>query len=43
MQDKIKANLDNEDFIKENDFYVDELYKILSQDEKTPQNKKGGV
>lgn len=43
IQDKLKANLDSQEFIDQNDLYVEEMYRILGQDEKTPQNKKGGV
>ena len=43
VHDKLKANLDNSSFLEENDRYVEELYRILGNDEKNPQNKKGVI
>ena len=41
IHDDLKANLDNQEFIDENNKYVLELYRLLGQDDKKPQNSKG--
>lgn len=41
IHDGLKANLDNQEFIDENNKYVLELYRLLGQDDKKPQNSKG--
>lgn len=41
IHDDLKANLDNQEFIDENNKYVLELYRLLGQNEKNPQNGKG--
>lgn len=40
IQDQLKNNLENEEFIKENDKYVEELYNVLNQEEKKEKNRK---
>ena len=41
VHDDLKANLDNQEFIDENNKYVLELYRLLGQDDKKLQNSKG--
>lgn len=41
IHDDLKANLDNQEFIDENNKYVLELDRLLGQDDKKPQNSKG--
>lgn len=43
VQDKIKENLDNEEFIRENNLNVRELYNLLGTEEKDVQYEKGGI
>ncbi len=40
IQDSLKSCVDNQKFIEENNMYVSELYRLLGQDEKSPQNRK---
>lgn len=40
IQEQLKNNLENEDFINQNNFNVEELYNILNQDEKSNKNRK---
>lgn len=37
IQDKIKNNLNNQEFMDQNDLYVEELFNILGEEEKKPQ------
>lgn len=37
IQDKLKSNLNDDEFNSQNDLYVDELYNILGEEEKHPQ------
>ena len=41
IQDSLKNKINDEEFIKENNLYVEELYNILNQGEKTPKDSKG--
>lgn len=43
IYDNLKDNLDNQEFIDENNNYVLELYRLLGQNEKNPQNGKGVI
>lgn len=42
IQDKLKDSINDEKFVKQNNLYVEELYNILNQGEKTPKDGKGG-
>ena len=42
IQDSLKNKINDEEFIKENNLYVEKLYNILNQGEKTPKDSKGG-
>ena len=37
IQEQIKNNLNNQEFMNQNDLYVEELYNILGEEEKKPQ------
>lgn len=37
IQDQIKNNLNNQEFMNQNDLYVEELFNILGEEEKKPQ------
>lgn len=37
IQDQIKNNLNNQEFMNQNDLYVEELFNILGEEEKIPQ------